>query len=185
MHGVKLAARVVLSVAAGASDVPRNHDCPLQRHRRGSKLGAMSFVARQPDHRMAGRRLLTPIRPRLRHRRWLPRLVAPRTFTERCPGDDRRCCDWGGGQPDSTRCQHLHDLIADSLSPLVCRPYQARIVWARPFRLDPANAVELPLDRGNTRVFRMPGPVRLLVPLFFYRSFYRVPRVGAWNEKQS
>ena len=40
------------------------------------------------------------------------------------------------------------------------------------------------LDRTHTRpwqhkgVFRVPGPVRLVVRLFFYRSFHRVPRVG-------
>jgi hypothetical protein len=51
--------------------------------------------------------------------------------------------------------------------------------------MSPAISVELPPSRRNADVFRGPGPLRLLVPWFFYRFFYRVPNVGAWKEKES
>ena len=48
----------------------------------------------------------------------------------------------------------------------------------RSFRLSPVTLVKPRPNLGNTEVFRVPEPVRLLVRPFFYRSFYRVPRVG-------
>ncbi|MDK1097733.1 MAG: hypothetical protein QGM47_10850, partial [Actinomycetota bacterium] len=59
-------------------------------------------------------------------------------------------------------------------------------VHQRPSRIpSPAISVELPPNRGDAGVFRRRWTGSIVVPVFFYRSFYRVPRVGAWKEKQS